>query len=162
MKFSATMDRTTKVVTILLIGALLIIPLSILIVRKEGESFGPVVMPVIMLIVLGVIVEYRVLYYQVTDEEIIIRRSAGNAVIKRSEIKSINMIESDQLRKSIRTFGVGGLFGYFGSFYNRRLGAMTWYLTRRDKLVLITTATGKKIVISPDDPEGLVAAAKLT
>ena len=84
MKFSATMDRTTKVVTILLIGALLIIPLSILIVRKEGESFGPVVMPVIMLIVLGVIVEYRVLYYQVTDEEVIIRRSAGNDVIKRS------------------------------------------------------------------------------
>jgi hypothetical protein len=34
---------------------------------------------------------------------------------------------------------------------------MKWYRTRLDKTVLITTVAGRKIIVSPDDPESFVA-----
>ena len=55
-------------------------------------------------------------------------------------------------------FGVGGLFGYYGNFVNSTLGSMTWYATRRDKAVLITTLENKKIIVTPDSPEEFVAS----
>ena len=161
-KFSASLDTATKVVTVALIVLVTIIPAAILFVRQQGDPLGPLAVPLIIIVVFAIIFEYRVLDYSISPFEVIIRRSAGNVILKRDQIAGVELLASDQLRWSIRTFGVGGFFGYFGSFYNKRMGAMTWYLTRRDKLVLITTATGKKIVISPDDPEGFVAAAKLT
>lgn len=70
---------------------------------------------------------------------------------------SAEVLEKDALYWSIRTFGVGGLFGYFGKFANAKLGNMTWYATRRDKTVLIKTAGNKKIILTPDDPNQFVA-----
>jgi len=37
------------------------------------------------------------------------------------------------------------------------MGPMTWYATRRRNAVLVTTPGGKKIIITPDEPEGFVA-----
>ena len=60
-----------------------------------------------------------------------------------------------------RTFGVGGLYGYYGKFYNRTFGSMTWYATRRDKLVLVKFQNKKKIILTPDEPVALIAALKI-
>ena len=35
---------------------------------------------------------------------------------------------------------------------------MTWYATRRNKAVLVTTISDKKIVLTPDEPEQFVGA----
>lgn len=52
---------------------------------------------------------------------------------------------------SIRLFGVGGLFGYYGKYYNFKMGHMTLYTTQKRNRILMTMITGKKIIISPDD-----------
>ena len=57
----------------------------------------------------------------------------------------------------IRTFGVGGLFGYYGQFYNSKIGSMTWYATRQNNTVLVRTIDNKNIVLTPDEPEKFVA-----
>ncbi len=162
MNFKASLDRTTKIITVALIIVMLAIPLSIFLTLEESESYGVLVVPILMLVVLGVIVEYRITAYKVTSDGIIICRPAENVVIKSGEVSKVELLSREKLKRSIRTFGVGGFFGYFGSFYNKQLGAMTWYLTRRDRLVLIETNSGKKIVLSPDEPEKFVAAAQLT
>ena len=59
--------------------------------------------------------------------------------------------------RSIRVFGVGGLFGYFGLFRNSRYGTMIWYATRRDQFVVIERSNGKTIVLTPDDPNLFVS-----
>ncbi len=60
------------------------------------------------------------------------------------------------MKWTIRTFGVGGLFGYYGEFVNWKLGNMTWYATRRDKTVLIETVDDKKLIVTPDEPEAFI------
>lgn len=80
--------------------------------------------------------------------------------IERSHIKSLQLLDKKKLKGAIRTFGVGGLFGYYGKFANSTLGSMTWYATRMDKAILIETIANKKIIVTPDEPEKLVADYK--
>ena len=60
-------------------------------------------------------------------------------------------ISNNDMGLTIRTFGVGGLFGYFGKFFNSKIGRLTMYGTRRNNTVLIET-DNKKIILTPDDP----------
>ena len=95
--------------------------------------------------------------YLLTQDKVIIRSLFRNIFILRSDIKSIERIYKEKLSGSIRTFAVGGLFGYFGKFVNSQFGQMTWYVTRLDKAILITTNDNQKFFISPDDTEKFIA-----
>jgi hypothetical protein len=143
MKYKASLDKTAIIITILvslLFGALtilnFILPLAIL-----------------LLIVYLICWHLKPLSYEIKAEEIIIRRLIKSVHINRADIENLTLIDKDKLSGTIRTFGVGGLFGWYGKFSNNELGDMSWYLTRRDKPILIISKTGKKILISPDDAE---------
>jgi len=62
----------------------------------------------------------------------------------------------------LRVFGNGGLFGYTGWYRNLRDGLHRSYVTHRKKLILLETKDGKKILISPGDPQGFVDGVKDT
>lgn len=143
MKYKASLDKTAIIITILvslLFGALIIfnfiLPLAIL-----------------LLIVYLICWHLKPLSYEIMAEEIIIRRLIKSVHINRTDIENLTLIDKDKLSGTIRTFGVGGLFGWYGKFSNNELGDMSWYLTRRDKPILIISKTGKKVLISPDDAE---------
>lgn len=95
--------------------------------------------------------------YIVTTDTLIIKRIVSPVTIVRSKILSAEQLDDNSLSGSIRLFGVGGLFGYFGKFSNRKLGTMTWYATRRNSnLVLITTTDHKKLILTPDEPAAFI------
>ena len=67
------------------------------------------------------------------------------------------------MKNSCRSGGVGGLFGYYGNFYNKKFGGdMKWYATQMKKFVIIKARKVKKdntgpysrkfnvIVLTPD------------
>jgi len=56
---------------------------------------------------------------------------------------------------TLRTFGSGGLFGYYGYFKNPRLGKFLAFVTNLDRLVVLRFPQGT-LVISPDDPQGFL------
>lgn len=71
--------------------------------------------------------------------------------LKFDDIEQVRAVEEGEMNGLIRTFGVGGLFGYFGKYYANRIGNMTLYATQRKNRILIITKQHKKIVITPDD-----------
>lgn len=89
--------------------------------------------------------------YELNKDELIIKRPFKPVVIKRKDIEDIQFLTDEQLKWTIRSFGVGGLFGYFGYFYNRQLGSMLWYTSQRKNRILIVLKNMDKIVVSPDD-----------
>ncbi len=91
--------------------------------------------------------------YEINENSLIIKRPFKDVIIERSQIASATPVESSKLRWAVRTFGVGGLFGYFGKFWNREFGDMTWYATQRSHTVLIITNSQQKIILTPDDEE---------
>jgi hypothetical protein len=100
---------------------------------------------------------YRPLYYKITDDVLFIHRLSSGIKINLKNIKNVQLIDKERLNGTIRIFGVSGLFGYWGKFHNNKIGTMTWYATRRNKMVLITTIDDKKIVITPDEAELFVS-----
>ncbi|MFN8322554.1 MAG: PH domain-containing protein [Chitinophagales bacterium] len=100
---------------------------------------------------------YHPTAYSVSRDVITIHRPLSSVIISRSDILEIRIPTQAEMRWSIRTFGVGGLFGYFGKFTNTQLGNMTWYATQRSNYVLLITNTNR-IILTPDNPKNFLAA----
>lgn len=156
MEYKTSLDKTAKWITLFV--TVLFLGLSIFFIKNgytSGQLIGFILVPS-LLIIYGLAYGFHPSGFILEAGSMIIARPFINKSISYSEVTSIEPLDPDDIRNALRTFGVGGLFGYYGKFYNRKLGAMTWYLTRRDRLVLITTNNTKKIIISPDDPENFI------
>ena len=90
---------------------------------------------------------------EIGEEGIVILRRYKSVAIRREEIKSVEALSKSDFRGVIRTCGVGGLFGYFGHYYSRKLGSFLLYATSFQNLYLIKKWDGKSIVISCAEPE---------
>lgn len=155
MVFKASMDIVTKVLTI----ALTILFAVIIYSQLPWPDFdsGPVYITAILVLGYGGAYLYRPLGYTVTDKELLIHRPIGSIRIPRVSITEIIPIGSGKIFGAIRLFGVGGLFGYYGTFYTFSMGRMSYYVTNKNKALLLKTSAKRKIVISPDDTAGFLA-----
>jgi hypothetical protein len=100
---------------------------------------------------------FKPLNYKITNEELIVHRLIKSIHIPRKNIVSAESVDREMISYSLRTIGVGGLFGYYGRFMNYRIGNMTWYATRKDRTVLIRTILDEKIILTPNEPEQFLA-----
>jgi len=89
--------------------------------------------------------------YLVESDKIKIIRPIGKVDIRFNNISSIRLVDKSEIRTLIRTFGVGGLFGYYGYYYSSSLGKLILYTTQRKNLLVIEQKVGRKILLSPDD-----------
>ena len=156
MTYKTSLDATAKVITAsitILFAALIAMDISL--IDQTGRTVSILVL-VGLLSIYFITFSIRPISYSLTGEKLIIQRPLKNVTISRSVIKSVEQLGSDKLSGTIRTFGVGGLFGYFGKFANSKLGNMTWYATRRDKAVLVRTVNNQKIILTPNNPEQFV------
>ncbi len=157
MTYKISLDAPAKLITALVCVFIAIISItSFDIISKNGvyQSYYP---KLVLLFIFLLTICFKPINYKIEEDYIIVKRILWDAKISRSEIHKAEMIDRAETSWSLRTFGSGGFFGYFGTFTNRKLGAMTWYLTRKDSLVLLKMKTGKKFLLSPDDREGFLA-----
>ncbi|MDB5281149.1 MAG: hypothetical protein JWO06_224 [Bacteroidota bacterium] len=156
MEFKASLDTPTKVITIFtlaLVGAALTSSV-VSIMNRDTSIKSAVGMTLIVLFVVAVLFLTFLISpqkYELTQNELIIKRPLSNVVIKIVDIASVGVIPNGEATFSLRTFGSGGFFGYFGRFYNSKFGNYSAYATRRSNRLLITTGEGRKIIITPDD-----------
>ncbi len=157
MKYAASLDRTSKIITLIISLLFLIIITSLVVSFVQHREFTSLIAIGLLIVIYVVTYFFRPVNYQIKNNSIVVHRYASDVVFSHTEIKKIEIIPPQKLRGSIRIFGVGGLYGYFGQFSNRDLGYMTWYATQRDnEAVLIELNNQKKIIITPDKPEQFV------
>lgn len=158
MTYKASLDKIATGVTIgvTLLFAILI-TLFLFTIINDQERLGPIFVNTGLLLIYFGVFAFRPINYRLTDEQLIIHRMSGDVKIERSQINSLQLLEKKKLQGTIRTFGVGGLFGYYGKFASTKLGRMTWYATRMDKAILIETIANRKIIVTPDEPEKFIA-----
>ena len=116
--------------------------------------------PIFLFIIEFGIFIFRPISYTITDQEVIVNRLWKDVIINRKNIQNVEILDKDFSKRTIRTFGVGGMWGYFGKFIHDIVGSITLYVTRRDKMILLRLVNGKKMVLSPDDLEGFVEKLK--
>jgi hypothetical protein len=165
-RFPSSLDDLSKIITacILLLG--LVLPcLGYYIYCYDTPGYEPIALAVIGLsstILFALFISMYIVMpvaIVVGGEGIAIeRRSAKPITIKYAEIKGARLVEEGEMKGTIRTFGNGGICGYTGAYYNRKLGSMRLYCTQRANFVVIDKANDRRYILSPDDPMGLVAA----
>ena len=155
-EFDAPQDRFVQTVTVLIIITFAVL---FLVFASAGNNAGLGATAVVGLLVLAGSYLFAPQGYAVTESDVIVRRTVGSVKIPIESITSLRHDPAACSLRGIRTFGVSGLFGYFGRFYTRDLGHHIRYVTDREKAVVIETE--KTFVISPDDPLRFVRIVKV-
>lgn len=79
-----------------------------------------------------------------------IRQLLRRVRIARSELVQVELLGPEAFDGALRTFGIGGLFGYVGRYRLARHGPCRLYATRLDRGVALHTSRGL-VVVTPDD-----------
>lgn len=152
IKFKASLGSSARIITVAVtVMFLVIIAGQFIYFKNDGLLVTNLVIALLPLIYL-VVFALSPKEYIINHEELVIKKVMGKTVIRRASIVGIEILQQKDVSGALRTFGVGGLFGYFGKFYKKQLGSMNWYATRLDTPVLITTIDNVKYLLSPDEP----------
>ncbi len=155
MEFKASLDKFMLVMTISLISLLIFLPVLI-----YFFVYAPfiLIMSLIGLLLIVIMYFFAPKSYLVEANTLIINKGIGQTVYDLSGAKEIRLAEKDELKYSLRTFGVGGFLGNFGKFWVKSLGTMTWYCTKSSNYIIIRLKDNKIIVITPDEFESCLTA----
>jgi len=156
MKFKASLDTLAKILTACIIICFVVIGfgrIRAIAINHADTTALYVNISIIVFFILIVVFTYLFApqAYMIDNDELVIKRPIKDKKIKFLDIKGIRIANDFELNRAIRTFGVGGMFGYFGKFYCASLGSMTFYATQRKNRVIIQTKQGRIIIITPDD-----------
>jgi hypothetical protein len=154
--YSASLDKTSIIITTciaILFSGLLYFNLSKLqeASTQPGILIGLILSSLLMLIIFVGSYLYRITGYELTPSELIIHRPVSDKVISLNTIQKVEVAEKEKMKYTIRTFGNGGLFGYFGKFSNDHYGPMHWFVSQRKNYLALHLKNQKIYMLSPDD-----------
>lgn len=142
-----TVGRMGTVTSILLI--------ALLVYGAIAVWYAGMTAVIVTYIILGIVAIWVLLsiprYLLLDDKSIVITHPIGQSVILKSDIIEVRAIERSDIRGSIRLFGSGGFFGWFGIFRNNKFGTYRLYCGQLENLYLVKTLT-KKYIISSSKP----------
>lgn len=156
MRHKASLSGFVKVTTIIINTMFVLTFIGFFTFLKDSGKEFQIITGTIFFLVFVITYSLRPIHYTITENQLIIHRLYKDVVIEKTDIKSVSILDEKKLEWSIRTFGVGGYYGFFGKFANTQMGNMTWYATRKDNTVLIITEENEKIIITPNEPEAFV------
>ncbi len=156
MIYKASLDKLAKGVTVLVGLLFAFIVIAPFFFMQEQNKLISILSSVTFLIIFALVFALRPIHYVLEGGQVIVHRPFKDVVIQKGNIASVELADDKRMRGTIRTFGVGGLFGYFGKFSNSEFGNMTWYATRRDQFIILTTTESKKIILTPDEPDAFL------
>ena len=139
--FRAPWDHLVRAVTVgvfILFGSLSYFALSVTTI-------------LISVVILGGSALFMIHSYEIKNKQLIIHRPFWETTYDLQELSNVE-VNRRAMRKSWRMFGIGGLFGYIGSFRNNQLGNYRAYATNRYNCVVLTFQNQKTVVVTPDAP----------
>ncbi len=158
MRYAARWDRTLRLSTAAAVIVIAALAFLASFVSRGGGGPGGVVSLLAALLLGAILAASWALGpkgFAVERGHVRIDRPLLSIAIPLSEVRSAGRIPDGALRGALRLAGSGGLFGYYGRFWSRRLGSFRTYATRMDGLVQLDTARGR-FILSPDPPDRFV------
>lgn len=156
MEYKASLDQTSKIITGLITVLFVIIAgWNFWLMYTDLDSitdFSANILSVIAILgIYAFCYLFRPVKYVVEKNRLTIKRPLKDHYLELNKIKNAYITDKETMKWTIRTFGVGGLFGYYGKFRNKNFGNMTWFATKRHNYVVLETTNNRKIVLTPDD-----------
>jgi hypothetical protein len=146
-KFKAPWSNKLKLLT----TAFVVIIIIITFVTKTTGS-------TVAIIILLICAALAVRGYSIRNGQLLILRMGWSTKYDLAKLKSAEFSPNATMG-SIRTFGIGGLGGFIGYFRNSILGSYRAFATDKKNTVVLDFA-GRKIVVTPENPEEFVQAIR--
>lgn len=153
MKSNNKFDRSTIIITSIVIAILGSI--TIFVLSDDIDFCVKALVTILNISILFLSWAYHPQYFFLENKHVGIKRFFKSIEIPVGKIIETRQIGKDELSGSIRLFGSGGLFGYFGRFSNKKLGTYFLYAGNLKNLLLIKT-DNKVYVISPENPQVMI------
>jgi hypothetical protein len=161
MRFAAPWDRTNRVSTVVAAAVLVAVPLVVAALTARAEEglarAAAALTAAAAAATLGFAWALGPKGYAIAGDAVVVERPLRPVRIPLQAIHAVGPLPDGALRGSAKVAGSAGLFGWYGRFWNRRLGSFRAYATRRRGLVLVE-AGGHRYVLSPDPPDRFVEA----
>jgi hypothetical protein len=145
-RFAASLDTTSKVITsLVMVGA--------------AVAAGFQVWPLAGILLLTTVLSFAFapMGYELRGRTLRITRPLGAREISLDGLQEARAAVASDFSGTIRLWGNGGLFGYYGLFRTSALGTCRWYLTNRRNAVVIVAAN-ETVLVSPDDHDAFLSA----
>jgi hypothetical protein len=110
----------------------------------------------VLLAILLVTAAFAIRGYSVMDGKLLIHRLGWSNKFALANLVSAE-VSPGATMGSLRTMGIGGLFGFVGHFHNEILGSYKAYATNEFNTVVLVFGD-ETIVVTPDEPEEFVEA----
>ncbi|HWR51499.1 MAG TPA: PH domain-containing protein [Bryobacteraceae bacterium] len=149
-EFTASYDRSTKIISAVVCVFLLV----------SSLAAQQVFVSVISVVIVALAFAYSPRGYIISSSgTITVRRLIGNVRFPLEGVREARRTTADDVRGSVRLWGSGGMFGYYGLFRTSKLGKCWWYVTNRQNIVVLITDAGTAL-LSPDDVDGFLGAIR--
>ena len=160
--FPASLARKEKLITYLVgfgvgMGIPMVLGLSFAIGFQEPWLL---LFPLPFVLAFGAPYFFRPLGFAVTNNAILILRPLGSRRIQLDKLQEIRVPATQPPGATIGLMRVQGLYGTFGSFWNKHWGKFYVYVTNQANAVELRLTNGSRIIISPDDPQAFVQAVQ--
>ncbi|MCW9018075.1 MAG: PH domain-containing protein [Kangiellaceae bacterium] len=151
MYYKASLGTSARWITFL--TTLLLISIPLIILANAGTAEQPAIVFSLLLPVLIPLIcfVYRVTGYELDSKQILVKRLVGDFSVPLNEIDSIE-VNPNAMKRSFRTFGNGGLFGFYGRFRNSVYGPYRAFVTDPNNSIVLKQQNAV-IILSPDEPQ---------
>ncbi len=150
MKSGASLDTTAKIISAFVLVLALVLTVTGLRERGNSSWWGSLLAFGIIDTILIVCLLYATRSYEIKDGKLIVKRWINNKTYDLKKLQHVKPYKEIKNGFSVRTFGNGGAFGYWGWFYNNGFGKY-FMLATSMKNLLILNFTDQRIGISPDN-----------
>ncbi len=162
MRFGAPWSTSVKTITILVIATLGFV-VAVGIFLLVGVGSGSSILIALATIVIPVLIPiasafWMIRGYVLEGETLSIQRLGWQSMLDLKELVSAE-VDPEAMARSHRTFGIGGLFCFYGRFTNKKLGAYRAYATDPKRSVVLKFQD-QTVVVSPDRPDDFVECIK--
>ncbi len=158
MRFNAPWSTTVKAITLLVTVALAAITLFMRLPETSPQLLWHVIRSGPLLIVAGSAL-YTVRGYRLEQNRLLVERLFWATPVDLDGLERV-WVDPEAMKHSIRLFGNGGLYSITGRFKNKTLGHYRAWATHPKKAVVLQS-DGKRIVVTPGDPEGFLRQLQL-
>lgn len=156
--FTCSVDRQNRIVTILVIGLLVIVPI-VLLAASEGRS-GTIASALVLvtIVVIIPIIVYGNLPRRmvVTRDAILLKCPFRTKVIPRDAETEVRRVRDYDVQSLWRKCGSGGVFGYWGLYASKWYPRMHFYAKRKKRDWILLSSAGRVYVLAPDDGEAFL------
>lgn len=165
MEFAASLDTSAKVITtsVIILFAGISVWNAMAMRKAKGDRVNMIARTgIFVILAFSLIISfiYSTKGYETRGKSLIIKNRFKEIPLVWTDIADVRMVSEEEMKGTLRTFGVGGLFGYYGHYHNSAIGDMTFYATQQKNWVLLHRVNGEAIIITPDDPYKLVYEVK--